>query len=299
MDDKTIEFISFSVVRWTYRIVAFAVVLTVLVPTGLLARDETIDAPMPELRCFAPGVISTEQYSETGCTFTPDGKEIYFTRSGGDLEAPAIFISRFENNEWTEPEKSSLGGFGPHISPYGKKIFVSKYGYDEENQRTIELWFANRDENRWAGLQYHGLGNRPSMSDSFNLYYVDRSDEDDRGIIVVQQFIDGKYSEPEIIGGGVNTPYYEAHPCIARDESYIILDSDRPGGYGKGDLYVCFRNDNGAWGDAINLGSAVNTRGHEAYASISPDRKYLFYSSNHGGSFNLFWIDLDIIEKVK
>ena len=248
---------------------------------------------------FAPGLISTKEFSETGCTFTPDGKELYFTRSGGNLDSPTIFVSRFQDNKWTPPEKAPFTGFGPHVSPDGEKIFVSKHGTNEENQRTTELWFAIRKENRWTGLQYHGLGNRPSMSNSFNLYYVDRSNEEDRGVIVVQHFIDGKYSKSNIIGGGINTPHYEAHPCIARDESYIIFDSNRPGGYGEGDLYICFRNKDGTWGNAINLGSTINTEGYEAYSSISPDRKYLFYSSNNDGNFDLYWVDLNIIENIR
>lgn len=253
--------------------------------------------PGPTPERFAPGVVSTEEYSETGCTFTPDGKALYFTRSGGDLESPTIYLSRFENNKWTETEKAEFEGFGPHISPDGKKIYVSRYGYDEDTKRTIELWYAEKEGNGWSGLKYHGLGNRLSMSDSLNLYYIDRSNESDRGVIVVQESADGKYAESEILGGGVNTASYEAHPCIARDESYIIFDSDRPGGYGKGDLYVSVRKDDGTWGDAVNLGPAVNTEGYEGYASISPDGKYLFYSSDKDGSFSLYWVDLDILEQ--
>jgi len=244
-------------------------------------------------------LISTEKYSETGCTFTPDGKEFFFTRSGGNLQSPTIFVSRFQNNKWTQPDKAPFTGYGPHVSPEGKRIFVSKRRDNEENQRTVELWFAKREGKRWTGFQYHGPGNRPSMSNSLNLYYIDRSDEEDRGVIVVQNFIDGKYFKPKIIGGDINTPYYEAHPCIAKDESYIIFDSNRPGGYGEGDLYICFRNDDGTWGNAINLGPTINTECYEAYSSVSPDGKYLFYSSNSEGSFDLYWVDLNIIENVR
>ena len=44
---------------------------------------------------FAPGIVSTETYNETGCTFSIEGKEFYFTRSGGDLKTPTIFKSQF------------------------------------------------------------------------------------------------------------------------------------------------------------------------------------------------------------
>lgn len=248
---------------------------------------------------FAPGTVSTAHYSETGCTFTPDEKEFYFTRSGGGLRSPVIFFSRLLETKWTEPEKAPFSGFGPHISPNGEMLFVSKHGYDKESQRTVGLWFANKKENGWTDLQYHGPGNRASMSSSFNLYYLDRSDPEDKGVIVVQEFADGKYLEPEVVGGGVNSPHYEAHPCIARDESFIVFDSNRPGGYGEGDLYICFRCDDGTWGDAVNLGPAINTEGYEAYSSISPDGEHIFYSSNNTGNYDLYWVDLKIIENAR
>jgi predicted alpha/beta superfamily hydrolase len=266
--------------------------------TGLVGY---LNMPPPGFtpECFAPGLISTTSYAETGCAFTPDGKEFYFTRSGGNISSSAIFVSIFENDRWTQPERASFTGFGPCVSPDGKKIFVSRYGTAQGNQRRVELWFANRIENEWSVFKFHGPGNRPSISGLSNLYYLDRSNEEDRGVIAVQNFMDGKSAESRIPGGGINTPYYDAHPCIANDESYIIFDSNRPGGYGEGDLYVCFRNEDGTWGNAINLGSAINTKSYEAYSSISPDRKYLFYSSNINGNFDIYWVDLRFIENLK
>lgn len=248
---------------------------------------------------FAPGLISTEAYSETGCTFTPDGDELYFTRSGGDLESPTIFVSRFHDGSWTHPEKAPFSGYGPHIALDGQTIFISRYGIDAENQRTTELWYARRTADGWSELQYHGQGNRPSLSRAGHLYYIDRSDENDRGVIVVQELVEGVYSEPRRLGGGVNTPSYEAHPCIAADESYLLFDSNRPGGQGQGDLYVCFRRQDGTWGEAVNLGSGINTASYEAYSSRSPDGKYLFFSSNRDGNYDLYRVDLKILEEIR
>ena len=248
---------------------------------------------------FAPGVVSTDTYSETGCTFTPDGKTVYFTRSGGDLTGPTVFISRYEDDAWTSPEKAPFSGFGPCISPDGKMLVISKYGYDTQNQRTIELWVADAEENEWKHMRYLGPGNRPSMSQNDNLYYVDRSDPEDRGVIVMRKCMERDYSLPERVGGGVNTPYYEAHPCIAEDESYIIFDSTRPGGYGEGDLYICFNGPDGSWEEVHNLGSSINSAGYEAYSSISPVRRFLFFSSDKGGTFDLYSVDLNIIEKLR
>ena len=108
----------------------------------------------------------------------------------------------------------------------------------------------------------------------------------------MQKYVSGEYQESESLNGGVNSPYYEAHPCIAKDERFLIFDSNRPGGYGEADLYICFRDQNGSWGNAINLGENINSKGWDGYASISPEGMYLFYSSNKSGHYQLYWISI-------
>jgi len=248
---------------------------------------------------FAAGLVSTKTYDETGCSLSIDGKEFYFTRSGGDLVTPTIFKSQFQDATWTTPHRAVFEGFGPHISPDGKYMIFSKYVMAEDNQRSVELWRMMRGKNKWVQPRFFGLGSRASIGNSGAVYYIDRSNKEDRGVIAVQKFESGKYQKPEILNGEVNSPYYEAHPCIAKDESYLIFDSNRPGGYGEGDLYICFRDKDDLWTNVNNLGEKINSKGWDGYASISPDDKYLFYSSNKDGDFQLHWVSITIIEKIK
>ena len=247
---------------------------------------------IPEV--FAPGKVSTEKYSETGCTFTRDGKEFYFTRTKGGLAEPTIFVSRFENSGWTDPEQVMFKGYGPHISPNGKRMLVTKRRQINDRERTLDIWILQRTDEAWNESQNLGPGARASMSRNGTLYFIDRSSEADRGVIAMREFVDGSYRESKIVGGGVNSPFYDAHPCIAADESYIIFDSDRPGGQGWGDLYICFRDENGVWGEAINLGDKINTSGGNICASLSPDGKYVFYLANR----DIYWVDAKIIEEL-
>lgn len=115
----------------------------------------------------------------------------------------------------------------------------------------------------------------------------------------MRRFVGGSYTESEIVGGGVNSPFYDVHPCIAADESYIIFDSDRPGGEGWGDLYICFRDRNGVWGEATNLGDKINTTDYDGYTSLSRDVKFLFYVRLKSGYCDIYWVDARIIEKLK
>ena len=63
--------------------------------------------------------------------------------------------------------------------------------------------------------------------------------------------------------------------------------SDRKGDTRSTDIYVSHKNGK-SWGEAIPLSDSINTPGRETTPFISPDGKYLFFSSDgHLGFGNL------------
>jgi Tol biopolymer transport system component len=133
------------------------------------------------------------------------------------------------------------------------------------------------------------------------IYYTIRLDSENWGIVKAC-YVNGQYTKPQLLGGGVNSPYFDAHPCIAPDETFIIFDSKRPGaigGEGDIDLYICFKNKEGDWGDAVNLGDKINTPKQEHVASLSPDGKYLFFAHGEPDQWDIYWVSTKIIENLK
>ena len=55
----------------------------------------------PEI--FAPGVVSSKDQLEMGCTITPDGKEFYFCATLGNHDWYGILVTRLVDGKWTEP----------------------------------------------------------------------------------------------------------------------------------------------------------------------------------------------------
>ena len=95
--------------------------------------------------------------------------------------------------------------------------------------------------------------------------------------------------------GDVNTGHYEADAFVAPDESYLVFSSARPGGRGRGDLYVSFRRDDGSWGPGTSLGDAINTEGHELCPFVTPDGQYLFFTSEG----DVHWVGSEIIDALR
>lgn len=72
------------------------------------------------------------------------------------------------------------------------------------------------------------------------------------------------------------------HPCVSPDGSQIYFVSDRPGGQGGTDIWVC-QNLGNQWGAPKNMGSVVNTPGDEMFPFLRKDSTLFFASTGHPG----------------
>ena len=52
---------------------------------------------------------------------------------------------------------------------------------------------------------------------------------------------------------------------------------------------------NGEWVDPVNLGVNVNSEASENRPYLTPDEKYLFFTSTRNESLDIFWVDTKII----
>lgn len=251
---------------------------------------------IPEV--FAPGVISNEKDMEFACTFTPDGQEIYYTVRRDKTEMPVIMTSHQEDGKWTTPVEFVVEGEGmnlePHITADGQTLyFGSTKKVEGITTEEDGIWQMKKTDKGWGDLSYVMTGMYVSTTNDGSIYLTDIY----KSWVLVKIPYDGKtFGERIRLKGGPNFPVRGVHPCIARDESFIIFDCERSDGYGgEGDLYVSFNLGENKWSEGFNLGPDVNSPGVEFTASLSPDGKYLFFMKNE----DLYWVDIKIIEAFR
>lgn len=87
-----------------------------------------------------------------------------------------------------------------------------------------------------------------------------------------------------------NTSYSTAYPTLSADQQTIYFASDKPGGQGGMDIYVCQKIGD-AWSQPMNLGPEVNTAGDEIYPFFHSDETLYFASDGHPGlgGFDVFY----------
>jgi hypothetical protein len=72
--------------------------------------------------------------------------------------------------------------------------------------------------------------------------------------IYVARRIENGFAPPVSVGGVVNSDLREFCPFVAPDESYLMFARTVPEERGRSDLYISFRNADGSWMDAVNMG---------------------------------------------
>lgn len=77
--------------------------------------------------------------------------------------------------------------------------------------------------------------------------------------------------------------WWNSTPAFSVDGTELYFASNRPGGYGGIDLYKATKLANGDFGNAVNLGSTVNTAGNELFPRPAKDGKFFFASDGHPG----------------
>lgn len=77
--------------------------------------------------------------------------------------------------------------------------------------------------------------------------------------------------------------YSTDHPALSKDGKTLYFTSDMPGGFGKGDIYKVAVNNDGSYGEPVNLGQKVNTEGREMFPFSGEDGTIYFSSDGHLG----------------
>ncbi|MBN1272829.1 MAG: tetratricopeptide repeat protein [Candidatus Aminicenantes bacterium] len=279
----------------------------------------------PEI--FAPGII-TNHYSQSYIAFLNEARVcVYSTTTERGHET---YYTYEKNGRWTVPQRAPFEELQGHpnytMGPLGRKVYYHSGNpthldddRPDDNIWTIEWTGANWAEpialpepaNSEYGEAY------PSATKDGTVYFFTWRRPGTRGDdIWFSRCINGNYQEAERLPWPINTDFIEYDPYVAPDESFLIFGSDRPGGYGESDNFICFRKEDGTWSSPINLGRPFNSSSWDLCANGTPDGKYFFFLSGRKTNVDkgdigkksgeepeedsdLYWVDFSFINNLK
>ncbi len=181
-----------------------------------------------------------------------DGSALYFTSR------------RAWENKATEEFKDLT------INQYPEDVYVSYKDFDSSWTEPMRLEFCGAQRNE-ATIAI--------SSDERKIYLYE--DSTGGGDIYFTDFYHAKFQDIEKLDiSDINSDSWETHCMMSHDKEKFYFVSDREGGFGGRDIYVCNRMENDTWSEPINLGPNVNGPYDEDSPFISIDNKTLYFSSN-------------------
>lgn len=249
---------------------------------------------------FDPKIVSPDGRFDSG-SFTPDMKEFYFTRKHGKYKKRAFFVIRYENNSWGQESETDIKW--PQFSADGNVMYLGK----KYRERTDTGWSELKSPGDFINEMAHGMS--VSSNGTYYITVYKKGDFSENGSIHYSRVIDGKYAPSIKINGlGINSAKFVGGSTIAPDESYLIWYMDREDGYGDTDLYISFKQDDGSWLPAINMGSKINSEMPENAPQLTHDGKYIFFTKGEwkvkeDGSRKYvgkrYWVSTQVVENLR
>lgn len=196
---------------------------------------------------WTPAAVGTDRY-ESSPTFTPDGREMYFVSADRHFRNYRILRSRCEQGSWSPPEPV----------PFGLPLPIIEADPHVTRDGTRLYFISSRQA--------------PERED-FDIWYVDK-------------MADGGWGVPQRLPEPVNSSAAELLPRTSSDGT-LYFGSDRPGGFGQGDIYAATEQSDGGW-KVVNVGLPVNTAANDYEAEISGDGRTLILVSDRGDKSHLY-----------
>ncbi|TWB46131.1 WD40 repeat protein [Nitrospirillum pindoramense] len=190
---------------------------------------------------WAPSGIASDQY-ESHPAFDPLTGDLYFVRSTPQFRGWRILYSHCTPSGWSPPQDAPFAGDGVEADP----------------------WFSPDGRSVWF------ISNRTTDG-------VHREDLD---IWRVERGADGHWGQPVRLPSPINSMGYEWFPRLAPD-GWLYFGSDRPGGFGKTDIWRARADGQGGW-TVENAGPALNGPDDEYEALPSPDGQRLILMAENG-----------------
>jgi Tol biopolymer transport system component len=279
-----------------------------LVPEKYLWLGEPLPGAIPKL--FAPGKVS-DAMSNRDMAISPEGDELFYTIQSAYGQVSTVLYMHYSPGSqgggapdgpieagWSAPEIAPFSGvYGdlePAFSAGGDTLyFVSNRPLRNGDPiKDYDIWMVKKDKgnhHHWGEpIRLDTVINSekdefyPSIARNGNLYFTRNMMKSGKGgeDIVVSEWKNGRYQPPYSLPEAINSARGEFNAFVDPDEQFLLFSSyGRKDDLGGGDLYLSFKDGKGEWLPAAHLDSTINSDGIDFCPFVSPDKKYLFFTS--------------------
>ncbi|QNM82265.1 PD40 domain-containing protein [Sphingomonas sabuli] len=272
---------------------------------GAASPSWLADAPR-EPEKFLPSIVARPDTEESMLTLSSAG-DIYWgvSRKWFPMSRVSeIWTARQVGGEWKSERAAFSAGYSDvdsFVTGDGKTVFFVSMRPAPAPRQDFDLYVVDRTDAGFGKARNLGPGVNspqddlfPSVADDGTLYYGSFKSGVPH-IYRARRLPNGDYGPAESVGEPVNLPnLWSFNPFISPDGKTLVFTAfNRPGGMGKGDIWVATMQPDGTFGDVRNLGSKINTADDEFHPTLSPDRSAFFFirrGSDAAANADIYWM---------
>lgn len=204
-----------------------------------------------------------------------DGKTVYFT-------------SRRSN--------TTGGGLNPADQTFFEDVYIAKWDDELKEWGSISNYLGKLNSDGFDALNYVSPDTLYGVMTLNSTETGGKSSTKGSDICELKRNNKGTWNTPKIINNkSINTSYFEGAATLTADGNTMYFVTDRKGEKSSTDIYMVEKNGK-SWGTAKPLPMTVNTVGRETTPYVSPDGRYLFFSSD--GHLGMGGLDIYVVENL-
>ena len=166
-----------------------------------------------------------------------------------------------------------------------------------DHKGSCDLYFSEWSEQGWsrpeniAAVNTSGWESQPCLSpDGASLYFTRGAGGSSRrkyDLFVSKRRPDGTWGAAVRLGETINSPGKEMRPFIHPDGRHFYFASDGRPGMGGMDIFLSTMDEQGHWGDPVNIGWPINTPDDETGLVVGSDGATGYFSREVEGQLDL------------
>lgn len=211
-------------------------------------------------------------------------EDIYYSKKDGEGNwSKAQLIEK--SSQYLADQMNARRHEAPvNLTPDGKQLFIYKDNEIYKSDLVDGVWQLPEKMN--ANVNIGQFNPSAFISpDKTELYIVSEAEGGlgGRDIFVADKDGDG-WGVPRNIGNVINTEYDEDSPYLTKDGKNLFFSSMGHSSMGDYDIFKSERQEDGSWGEPMNIGSPYNSSGHDIYYVENENGTIAYYASLRQGS---------------
>jgi len=254
------------------------------VATGSLYMGQTPPGNTPKIFPLSvkPGFFAAERIA-----ISNEGKDIYYTEIQGYYPIRGENIKRYSlsDGKWTGPI-DLFEGYAPALSVMGDTMYFERKG----SENKFEIFISIKNGTGWGKpkriLTGLDIAHYYQVTRTGNKYISSNSGNGAGLNDWCKVILKGADTTALSLGRPLNTSGENLDFFVSGDESFMIV-TNRPA------LAISYRNNDGSWTNPRNFGPKINFGLGSWGPWVTPDNKYLFYTTGTKPDYSdvyVYWV---------